>query len=121
MGSHHQFTAESAWLYRLFTLGPARVSLTGETIHFEEHFGDALARIPVDAIGLITVRPSWFWHRLTIRLTDGTEWSIGGLDGREASLIRDAALEEAARIHEAAVAEAIRSAKALSPRLTGAG
>ena len=117
MGSPHQITAESAWIYRIFTFGPARVSLTGETIHFEEHLGDALARMPVDAISSITVHPSWFWHRLTIRLTDGTERSIGGLDGREAELIRDAALEEAARIYEAAVAEAVRSAKALSPRL----
>ena len=84
MESHHQISAKSAWLYRLFALGPARVSLTGETFHFEEHFGDALAKVPVGAIGSITVRPSWFWHRLTIRLTDGTEHSIGGLDKREA-------------------------------------
>ena len=117
MGSNDQITAESAWLHRLFSLGPARVSLTGRTIHLEKRLGDALARIPVGTTGSITVRPSWFWHRLTIRLTDGTERSIGGLDGREAELIRDAALEEAARIHEAAMAEAIRSAKALSPRL----
>ena len=44
MGSHHQITAESAWIYRIFTFGPARVSLTGETIHFEEHLGDALVQ-----------------------------------------------------------------------------
>ena len=118
MESNNQISAESAWLHRLFSLGPARVSLTGRTIHFEKRLGDALARIPVGTIGSITVRPSWFWHRLTIRLTDGTKRSIGGLDGREAELIRDAALEEAARIHEAAVAEAVRSATALSPRLT---
>ena len=118
MESEDQISAESARLYRLFTLGPARVSLTGRTILLEDHLGDALARIPVGAIGSITVRPSWFWHQLTIRLTDGTERSIGGLAGSEASLIRDAALEEATRIHEAAVAEAVRRAKALSPRLT---
>ena len=62
MGSPHQITAESAWIYRIFTFGPARVSLTGETIHFEEHLGDALARMPVDAISSITVHPSWFWQ-----------------------------------------------------------
>ena len=118
MESNDRISAESAWLHRLFSPGPARVSLTGGTIHFEERLGDVQAKIPVGTIGSITVRPSWFWHRLTIRLTDGTERSVGGLDGREASLIRDAALEEAARIHEAAVAEAIRSAKALGPRLT---
>ena len=117
MESNDQTTAESTWLHRLFSLGPARVSLTGGTIHFEEHFGDALARIPVGAIGSITVRPSWFWHRLTICLTDGTERSIGGLDEREAEQIRDAALEEASRVRKAAVAEAVQGAKALSPRL----
>ena len=118
MESNDQISAESAWLHRLFSPGPARVSLTGGTIHFEERLGDIWAKISVGTIGSITVRPAWFWHRLTIRLTDGTERSIGGLDGREASLIRDAGLEEAARIHEAAVAEAVRSAKAVSPRLT---
>ena len=118
MESNDSISAESAWLHRLFSPGPARVSLTGGTIHFEERLGNVQAQMPVGTIGSITVRPSWFWHRLTIRLTDGTERSVGGLDGREASLIRDAALEEAARIHEAAVTEAIRSAKALSPRLT---
>ena len=117
MGSDDQITAESAWLHRLFSLGPARVSLIGRTIHLEKRLGDALARIPVGTTGSITVRPSWFWHRLTILLTDGTERSIGGLNGREAELIRDAALEEAARIHEAAMAEAVRNAKAVSPRL----
>ena len=119
MESHLQITAESSWLHRLFSQSPARVSLTGRTIHFEKRLGDAQVRIPVGAIGSITVRPSWFWHRLTIRLTNGAEQSIGGLDGRKAKLIRDAALEEAARLHEAAVAEAVRSAKDLSPRLTG--
>ena len=118
MESNNQISADRARLHRLFSLGPARVSLTGRTIRLEGRLGAALARIPVGSISSITVRPSWFWHRLTIRLIDGTERSIGGLDGREAALIRDAALEEAARIHEAAVAEAVRSATALSPRLT---
>ena len=117
IGPTDQITAEGAWLYRLFALGPARVSLTGGTIHFEEHFGDALARIPVGAIGSITVRPSWFWHRLTICLTDGTERSIGGLNEREAEQIRDAAFEEASRVRKAAVAEAAQGAKVLIPRL----
>ena len=118
MRPHHQITADSAWLYRLFTLGPSRVSLTGETIHIEQSPGDVQVKIPVVTISSITVRRSWFWHRLMIRQSDGIKLSIGGLDRREAELIRDAALEEAARIHEAAVAEAIRNAKALSPRLT---
>ena len=117
MGSNDQISAKSAWLYRLFALGPARVSLTGETIHIEDHLGDMLAQVPVDAVGSITVHPSWFWSRLTIRLDDGTERSIGGLDEREAERIRDAALEEASRVRKAAVAEAVQGAKVLSPSL----
>ena len=136
MRPHHQVAADSAWLYRLFTLGSSRVSLTGETIHIEQSHGDVRVKIPVVTISSITIRRSWFWHRLTIQLTDDTERSIGGLDRREAELIRDAALEEAARIrklaeaeavrraeeaariHKLAVAEAVRRARDLSPRLT---
>ncbi len=102
-----QISTESAWLHRLFSLGPAHVWLTRGIIQFEKRLGNEQIRIPVSTIGSITVRRAWFWHRLTIRLTNGTQQSIGGLDGRKASLIRDAA-----------VAEAVRSAKTISPRLT---
>ena len=105
-GPHNHIAAESARLYRLFTLGPTRVSLTGETLHVEGLLGHAPAEIPVGAIDSITVRPSWFWHRLTIRLGDGPERSVGGLDEREATRVRDAAIEGAVRV-----------ARALSPRL----
>ena len=74
-------------------------------------------KILVGAIDSITVLPSWFWSRLTIRLDDGTERSVGGLDEREAERIRDAALEEASCVRKAAVAEAVQGAKVLSPRL----
>ena len=106
MGPRNRIEARSAWLYRLFTLGPARASLTGETIHIEGLLGHAPAEIPVGAIDSITVRPSWFWHRLTIRLGDRTERSVGGLDEREATRVRDAAIEGAVRV-----------ARALSTRL----
>ena len=68
--------------------------------------GGGPRKIPVGAIDSITVRPSWFWHRLTIRLGDGTERSIGGLDENEAVRVRDAAIEGAVRV-----------AKVLSPQL----
>ena len=104
--THNRIAAESSRLHRLFTLGAGRVSLTGETIHIEGLMGGGPLKIPVGAIDSITVRPSWFWHRLTIRLGDGTERSIGGLDEKEAIRVRDAATEGAVRV-----------AKALSPDL----
>ena len=113
MGSNEQISTDSAWLYRLFARGPVRVSLAAETIHIEALLGGVLAKIPVGVIDSITVRPSWFWNRLTVRRADGTEHSIGGLDEREALRIRDAALEQAERARQAAAVEAIR----LSPRL----
>ena len=100
-----RITAESSRFHRLFTLGAGSVSLTGETLHIEEPMGGQ-RKIPVGAIDSITVRPSWFWHRLTIRLGDGTERSIGGLDEKEAIRVRDAATEGAVRV-----------AKAVSPDL----
>ena len=103
--THNRIAAESSRLHRLFTLGAGSVSLTGETLHIEEPMGGP-RKIPVGAIDSITVRPSWFWHRLTIRLGDGTERSIGGLDEKEAIRVRDAATEGAVRV-----------AKAVSPHL----
>ena len=101
MGSHDPIAAESAWLYRLFTLGPARVSLAGESLHIAGLLGGALTKTPVGAIDSITVRPSWFWHRMAIRLGDGTERSVGGLDEKEAARVRDAAIVGAVRVAEA--------------------
>ena len=106
MGPDNRIAAESAWLYRLFTLGPARVSLTGETLSVEGLLGGWPAKIPVGAIDSITVRSSWFWHRFTIRLGDGTEHSVGGLDEQKAT-----------RVRAAAIAAAVGIAKVLSPRL----
>ena len=95
-----RIAAESSRLHRLFTLGAGRVSLTGETLHIEGFMGGP-RKIPVGAIDSITVQPSWFWHRLTIRLGDGTERSIGGLDEKEAVRVRDAAIEGAVRVAKA--------------------
>ena len=98
MRPHNPIAAENSGLHRLFTLGPVRVSLTGETLHIEGLMGGGPRKIPVGVIDSITVRPSWFWHRLTIRLGDGTERSVGGLDEKEAVRIRDAAIEGAVRV-----------------------
>ena len=105
MGTHNCIAAESSRLHRLFTLSTGRVSLTGETLHIEEFIGGGPREIPVGAIDSITVRRSWFWHRLTIRLCDRTERS-GGLDEKEAVRVRDAVIDGAVRV-----------AKALSPHL----
>ena len=104
--THNRIAAESSRLHRLFTLGAGSVSLAGETLHIEGLMGGGPRKIPVGAIDSIMVRQSWFWHRLTIRLGDGTERSIGGLDEKEAARVRDAVIEGAARV-----------AKALSPDL----
>ncbi len=103
---HKHITAESARLHRLFAAGPTRVSLIRDTLHFDGISGGGTRTVSVGAIDSITVRPSWFWHRLTIRLGDGTEHSVGGLDAKGAAWVRDGAIERAGRV-----------AKALSPRL----
>ena len=106
MKTHNRISAESSRLHRLFTLGAGRVSLTGETLQFEGRLGGGPHKIPVGAIDWITVQPSLFWHRLTIRLGDGTERSVGGLVESEAVRVRDAVL-----------ASTFDVAKSLSPRL----
>ena len=106
IGHQIRIAAESTRLYRLFAVGPTRVSLTDETLTFEGRLGGASNEVPVGAIDSITVSPSLLWHRLTIQLGDGTERSVGGLDESKAARVRDAVL-----------ASTVEVAKALSPEL----
>ena len=115
MRSREHITAEVSWLYRAFTLGPERILLDGETLRIE--YDDTVLEISVGDVDAATVLTSWFWARLTIRLADGSERSIGGLGRTEAKRVCDAALAEAERVREAALAEVVRRAKELSPRL----
>ena len=90
MGSHDPIAARSAWLYRLFTVGSARVSLTGETLNVEELLVGAPAKIPVGAVDSITVCPSWSWHRMTIRVAvvadsspaGGVAWALQDIEAK---------------------------------------
>lgn len=116
MRPYSHIATESAWPHRLLT-GGQRAVLVGERVRIERANGDAISDIHLGNVRAITVRPSLFWRRLTIHLADGGEHSIGGLDEREAARFRDAALAEAARVHAEAVAEAVRRAEELSPRL----
>ncbi len=130
MRPREQIGAESSWLYRVFTMGPERITLDGETLLIEYDRGvyrDATLEIPVGDVEAITVRSSW-WAKLTIQLVDGTQYSIGGLGWTEAKRVHDAALAktekareealaEARRAHEAEVADAVLRAKEVSPRL----
>ena len=93
-----RITAKTAWLYRLFTLGAKCVSLTGDTLLIHGPLGGGVSKMPVGTIDSITVSPSWFWHRLTIGLSDGTKRSVGGLDEKEAERVRDGVIGEAARV-----------------------
>ena len=122
-------------------MGPERITLVGETLVLEYDdalYDDALLKIPVGDIDTVRIRNSW-WAKLTVRLVDGSEVSVGGLGWTEAKRVldavlaevkrvrkvaaaeavraREAALAEARRIHEAAVADAIQRGKALSPGL----
>ena len=77
-------------------------------VRIEKLSGEALMEIPVGRIDAISVRRSLFRSELTIGISDGTERSIGGLRGREASLVRDSTLEWASRY-----------AREVGPRLMG--
>lgn len=97
-GEH--ISAKSAGLYRFLTRGPARVLLRAGMIEVLESSSD-VTEIPIGSVDALSVHRSWFRYRLTIRLDDGTECSIGGLDERDARRIRDAAYIEAARLASA--------------------
>ena len=97
-GEH--IVAKSAGFYRFLTRGPARVSLRAGLIEVLEPSSE-VTEIPIGSVDALSVHRSWFRSRLTIRLGNGTERSIGGLYERDAKRIRDAAHIESARLASA--------------------
>ena len=100
-----RIVAKSAGFYRFLTRGPVYISLRTGMIDITGPASDAI-EISVGYVDKLTVRRSLFRSRLTVRLGDGTERSIGGLDERDAK-----------RVHDAILVEAVRHASALSRRL----
>ena len=96
MGPPERATARSSWLSRLWTRGPTGVAVDDGAVRVERGT-EPVAELPVGSLDAIEVRRSWFWHRLTIRAADGAQHTVGGLDGRAAAGIEQAARAEAAR------------------------
>ena len=118
MGSPDGATARSSRLSRLWGRGPSGVSVEGGTLRIERGTR-ILAEIPVGSLEAIEVRRAWFWRRLTIRTADGASYAIGGLDGRSAAAIANAARAAAARRASTIGPELLRTEEALQRFLRG--
>ncbi|MXZ02879.1 MAG: hypothetical protein F4Y88_04165, partial [Chloroflexi bacterium] len=108
MRSQNQAVAESSKCYQLFGSSATRVSLSPNSVRIESNSGRPVSDIPIDSVAKILVEQSWFWYRLKIESTDGRRYSVGGLDGRGAASIRDAALEIAEQLAHAEFANLLR-------------
>ena len=95
MNSRNQVVAESSRLFRLFTRGPASVSLVGGRLRFGTQGRRGVEEIGVERIDAIETRRSWFRARLTVHTSDHTRRSIGGLDQHATASLRDAVLDTA--------------------------
>ena len=95
MRPQQQVAAESVWFHRIFSRGPARVSISGEVLRMDGRSGELQLETRVGSINEIEVRRSWFRDRLTVIAAGGLELSIGGLDERAAAHVRDAVLRKA--------------------------
>ena len=85
-------TAESSQCYRLFGSREGRISLSPGGLRIDSGSGRLLLEISIDSVAKILVDQSWFWHRLKIESTDGQRYSIGGLEGTAATVVRDGAM-----------------------------
>ena len=78
--------------------GPTSISTSGSTILIDGNSGSLVAEVSIDDVSSVDVGRWWLWHRLTIRLTGGTRYSVGGLGADEAKRVYEAVLTEATRI-----------------------
>ena len=119
MQSNENIVAESAWIHRLLSGGLARATVSDGTLRIEKLSGEALLEIPIGSIDAISVRRSWFKSELAIRVAGGTERSIGGLNGAEASMVHDSIIEWASRQAAETGPRLERIASRLSGNFTG--
>ena len=108
MKSNIQIVAESSQCYRAFGPPAARVSLSSDCIRIEASTGRSLFEVSIDSVAKILVDQSWFWYRLKIESVDGRRYSVGGLDGKGAAKVRDAALAIAEQLARAELENLIR-------------
>ena len=108
MKSQNQVVAESSKCYQLFGSSASRILLSSDSVRIESGDGKPIDEIPIDSVANISVDQSWFWYRLKIESTDRRMYSVGGLDGRGAASIRDAALEIAEQLAHAEFANLLR-------------
>ncbi len=108
MRSPSRVVAESSNCYQLLGSSAARVVLLPSGVRIESSSGRPVSEIPIDSVAKILVEQSWFWYRLKIEAMDGRRYSVGGLDGRGAASIRDAALEIAEQLAHAEFANLLR-------------
>lgn len=100
-----KIVAKSSGLYRLLKRGPTQIEVLSEGIEITRP-GNAVTKIHIGSIDGITVQHTWSRSQLRIRIGDGTEHWIGGLDEREAK-----------RVHDTIRVEALRLTSALGRRL----
>ena len=71
-------TAESSWLFRLFSGGFSRLSLTDGSLYLDGRRAGALV-IDIGAVDHVEIRHGWFWSAITMDVVDGPQHAIGGL------------------------------------------
>ena len=95
MSASERLAAVSVWPYRLLPYATACIALSGDRLRLERKTGQSPIDLHVSALETFTVRRSWFWKRLTIRTTDGAEYSVRGLRHASAVQLREGVLEAA--------------------------
>ncbi|MCY4600037.1 MAG: UvrD-helicase domain-containing protein [Acidobacteria bacterium] len=98
-------TVENSWLYRLFSGGFSRLSLTDHSLHLGGGHADA-AIIDIGVVDDVETRHGWFWSTITMDVVDGPRHAIGGLR-------RDIAKQVVEDVSAAASARAAACAPAL--------
>ena len=93
MSALERLAAVSVWPYRLLPHATAYIALSGDRLRLECKTGQSPIDLHVSALETFTVRRSWFWKRLTIRTTDGAEYSVRGLRHESVAQLHAAVLK----------------------------
>ena len=89
--------AETSRLHRLTAPRKSRIEVTDRSILIKDTSGITTAELPVNELDDIALERSLLWSGISIRMTDGSSYSVGGLPHEDARIILSRCRDEAAR------------------------
>ena len=117
MSESEYVVAEISRLHRLASSRYTRVMVAGDAVLMQGTSSETGAKLPISEIDEIVLRRGLLWSDVSLRMTDGESYSVGGLSGADAERVHARVRAEIAHYAETVRGPLSLLAEKVSPLL----